>query len=100
MSMCREILTLEPAMWTFVRVPGVEPTNNAAERVIRSLVIWRKICFGTHSQEGSRFVERMMTVVCTLKQQGRNVVDYVTTSVEAAMRGQHPPSLLPSPIRQ
>ena len=95
MSMCREILTLEPALWTFVRVPGVEPTNNAAERVIRALVIWRKICFGTHSPEGSRFVERMMTVVCTLKQQGRNVVDYVTTSVEAAMRGQCPPSLLP-----
>ena len=100
MSMCREILTLEVAMWTFVRVPGVDPTNNAAERVIRALVIWRKICFGTHSPEGSRFVERMMTVACTLKQQGRNVVDYVTTSVEAAIRGQCPPSLLPSPVRK
>lgn len=100
MSMCREILTLEPALWTFVRVPGVEPTNNAAERVIRALVIWRKICFGAHSPNGSRFVERMMTVVCTLKQQGRNVVDYVTTSVEAAMHGQCPPSLLPSPVRK
>jgi transposase len=95
MSMCREMLTLEPAMWTFVRVTGVEPTNNAAERVIRALVIWRKICFGTHSPEGSRFVERMMTAACTLKQQDRNVVAYVTTSVEAAMNGQRPPSLLP-----
>lgn len=95
MSMCREILTLEPALWTFVRVPGAEPTNNAAERVIRALVIWRKICFGTHSPEGSRFVERMMTVICTLKQQGRNVVDYVTASVAAAMLHQCPPSLLP-----
>lgn len=95
MSMCREILTLEPALWTFVRVPAVEPTNNAAERVIRPLVIWRKICFGTHSAAGSRFVERMMTVVCTLKQQGRNVADYVTNSVEAAMIGRCPPSLLP-----
>jgi len=100
MSMCREILTLEEAIWTFVRVPGVEPTNNAAERVIRALVIWRKICFGTHSPEGSRFVERMMTVACTLRQQGRNVVDYVTTSVEAAMNGQRPPSLLPSPTHK
>jgi len=96
MSMCREILTLEPALWTFVRVPGVEPTNNAAERVIRALVIWRKICFGTHSPAGSRFVERMMTVVCTLKQQSRNVVDYVTASVEAAIHNQCPPSLLPA----
>jgi transposase len=100
MSMCREILTLEPALWTFVRVPGVEPTNNAAERVIRALVIWRKICFGTHSPEGSRFVERMMTVACTLNQQGRNVVNYVTASVQAAMLGQCPPSLLPAPARK
>jgi len=100
MSMCREILTMEKALWTFVRIPGVEPTNNAAERVIRALVIWRKICFGTHSQEGSRFVERMMTVACTLNQQGRNVVDYVTASVEAAMRGQCPPSLLPTPVQK
>jgi transposase len=100
MSMCREILTLEPALWTFVRIPGVEPTNNAAERVIRALVIWRKICFGTHSPEGSRFVERMMTVICTLNQQGRNVVDYVTASVDAAMHGQCPPSLLPLPIQK
>ncbi len=100
MSMCREILTVEKALWTFVRIPGVEPTNNAAERVIRALVIWRKLCFGTHSPEGSRFVERMMTVVCTLNQQGRNVVDYVTASVEAAMRGQCPPSLLPTPAQK
>jgi transposase len=96
MAMCRDILTLEPALWTFVRVPGVEPTNNAAERAIRALVIWRKICFGTHSPDGSRFVERMMTAVCTLKQQDRNIVDYVTTSVEATRFGQKPPSLLPS----
>lgn len=100
MSMCREILTLEPAMWTFVRVPGVEPTNNAAERVIRALVIWRKICFGTHSPEGSRFVERMMTVACSLKQQGRNVVDYVTAAVEAAMRGACPQSILPIDLKK
>lgn len=99
-SMCREILTLEPAIWTFVRVPGVEPTNNAAERIIRALVIWRKICFGTHSPEGSRFVERMMTAVCTLKQQGRNVVDYVTASVEAALQGRRPSSLLPATARK
>ena len=100
MSMCREILTLEPAMWTFVRVPGVEPTNNAAERVIRALVIWRKICFGTHSPEGSRFVERMMTVACSLKQQGRNVVDYVTAAVEASMRGASPQSILPIDLKK
>lgn len=95
-GMCREILKLEPALWTFVRVEGVEPTNNVAERTIRPGVIWRKICFGTHSEAGSRFVERIMTVVCTLKQQDRNIVDYVTNCVRAAMKGDRSPSLLPS----
>ncbi len=94
-GMCREILKLEPAMWTFARLEGVSPTNNAAERAIRPSVIWRKICFGTHSEAGSRFVERIMTVVCTLKQQDRNIVNYVKTCVEAQMRGDCSPSLLP-----
>ncbi len=92
---CREILTLAPALWTFVRVPGVEPTNNAAERAIRPGVLWRKGSFGSHSPAGSRFVERMMTVAATLKQQDRNVVAYVTLACEAARRGEPGPTLLP-----
>lgn len=95
-GMCREILKLEPALWTFVRIAGVSPTNNSAERSIRSSVIWRRICFGTHSAAGSRFVERIMTVVCTLKQQERNIVDYVRRCVEATIQGERLPSLLPS----
>jgi transposase len=93
---CREILTLAPALWTFVRVAGVEPTNNAAERAIRAGVLWRKGSFGSHSPAGSRFVERMMTVGATLKQQHRNVVDYVTLACEAALRGEPAPTLLPA----
>lgn len=92
---CRDLLRLEPAMWTFVRVEGVEPTNNAAERIVRGGVLWRKISFGTHSEEGSRFVERMLTTAYTLRQQNRNVFDYVTKAVEAFMRGDPPQSLLP-----
>lgn len=92
---CRRILKLAPALWTFVRVEGVEPTNNAAERAIRPGVLWRKGSFGTHSAEGSRFAERMMTVAATLKQQGRNVVDYVTQVCESALHGKLAPSLLP-----
>jgi transposase len=92
---CRELLKLEPALWTFVRVEGVEPTNNCTERIIRPGVIWRKTCFGTHSEAGSRFVERMLTVTCTLRRQGRNVVDFVTRAVEASLQGKTPPSLLP-----
>jgi transposase len=93
---CREILKLQQALWTFVRHDGVEPTNNAAERAIRPGVLWRKGSFGTQSAEGSRFVEAMMTVVATLKQQHRHVLDYVTAACEAALRGEPAPSLLPT----
>jgi transposase len=92
---CREILALEPALWTFVHVEGVEPTNNAGERRVRHGVMWRKTSFGTDSPNGSRFVERILTVVMTLRSQGRNVLDYVTTACEAALQGTMPPSLLP-----
>ena len=91
---CREILKVEPALWTFVIKEGVEPTNNAAERALRHGVLWRKSSFGTQSESGSRYVERMMTVVTTLRQQKRNVLDYLTTACEAHLRGKMPPSLL------
>src|SRR5262245_50088271 len=95
-GVCREILKLRQGLWTFVRHEGVEPTNNAAERAIRPGVLWRKGSFGTQSPEGSRFVEAMMTVVATLKQQHRNVLDYVTGACEAALWGEPAPSLLPT----
>jgi transposase len=92
---CRDILKRREALWTFVQVEGVEPTNNTAERSIRPGVLWRKGSFGTQSAEGSRFVESMMTVVATLKQQKRSVLEYLTTACEAALRGEAAPSLLP-----
>jgi len=92
---CRDILKRREALWTFVQVDGVEPTNNTAERAIRPGVLWRKGSFGTQSEEGSRFVESMMTVVATLKQQQRNVLEYLTEACEAALRGEAAPSLLP-----
>jgi transposase len=93
---CRDILKRREALWTFVQVEGVEPTNNAAQRSLRPGVLWRKGSFGTQSAEGSRFVERMMTVVTTLKQQQRNVLAYLTAACEAALRGEAAPSLLPA----
>jgi transposase len=92
---CRDLVQLATALWTFIDVPGVEPTNNAAERALRPAVLWRKGSFGTHSAAGSRFAERMLTVATTLKQQGRNVVDYVAQACVASLHGQPPPSLLP-----
>jgi transposase len=94
---CREIFKLRQALWTFVRHAGVEPTNNAAERAIRPGVLWRKGSFGTQSADGSRFVEAMMTVVATLKQQHRNVLDYLMVACQAALCGEPAPSLLPAP---
>lgn len=93
---CFEILKVDEGLWTFARVRGIEPTNNAAERALRFAVIWRRISGGTDSQCGSRFVERTLSVVATCRQQGRNVLDYLTSCFEADRRGQAIPSLLPA----
>jgi transposase len=97
---CRELLKRRQALWTFVQVEGVEPTNHTAERSIRSGVPWRKGSFGTQSEADSRFVESMLTVVATLKQQNRPVLDDLTAGHEAALRGEPAPSLLPQPDQQ
>jgi transposase len=97
---CRDILKRREALWTFVQVAGVEPTNNGAERAIRPGVLWRKGSFGTQSAAGSRFVDSMLTVVATLKQQQRSVLEYLTTACEAALRGEAAPSLLPARAQQ
>jgi transposase len=91
---CRDILKREEALWTFVHVEGVAPTNNLGERQVRHGVLWRKMCFGTQSKSGSRFAERIMTVVASLKQQKRNVLDYLTEACEATNWERSAPSLL------
>jgi transposase len=91
---CSELLKVEEGLWTFARVKGIEPTNNAAERALRHAVIWRRISGGTVSSGGSRFVERMLSVVATCRQQGRNVLDYLTSCFEADCCDQSIPSLL------
>ncbi len=93
---CRKILTLRAALWTFVRIDGVEPTNNAAERALRPAVLWRKGSFGSASERGSRFAERIMTVAATCRQQGRSVLEYLVAACEAHARGGPAPSLLPA----
>jgi transposase len=93
----RAIVKLRQALWTFVWHEGVEPTHNAPERAIRPGVLWRKGSFGTQSPERARVVEAMMTVVATLKQQHRYVLDYLTTAWEAALGGDPAPSSLPTP---
>lgn len=92
---CRRILKFSTALWTFAQKPGVEPTNNAPKRAIRPAVLWRKRSFGTHSESGSRFAERMLTTFMTLKQQQRPIVDHVREACQAFLQGHRAPSLLP-----
>jgi len=89
---CNNILKVEPALWTFVKQYDIEPTNNAAERALRRGVIWRRRSFGTQSKQGSRFVERILTVVISLRQQNRDVLDFLT---QVCIQGRPVPSLLP-----
>ena len=92
---CRNLLKREAALWTFVWEPGVEPTNNGAERPLRRAVLWRRRSCGTQSEAGSQFVERILTAVTSLRQQRRDVLDYLTAACAAAICKQPAPSLLP-----
>jgi transposase len=92
---CRNLLKREAALWTFVWEPGVEPTNNSAERPLRRAVLWRRRSFGTQSEAGSQFVARILTAVTTLRQQRRDVLEYLTAACAAAICHDPAPSLLP-----
>jgi len=92
---CRELYKHREWLWTFLRHEGVEPTNNAGERSLRHAVIWRKLSFGTQSASGSRFVETMLTVIETCRQQRRHAFTFITAAVEAHLAHQSAPSLVP-----
>src|SRR5262249_1989268 len=93
---CAALLDAGEALWTFARREGVEPTNNAAERALRPAVVWRKISYGSQSEEGLRFVERLASVVGTLRQQGRQVLNYLVEAVRAFQHGSPPPTIIPT----
>jgi transposase len=96
-GLSEELLNLWPALWMFVTIEGVEPTNNAAERALRPAVLWRKGCFGAQSEAGNRFVERILTVSATCRQQDRHLLTFLTEAVSAYWAGQPAPPLLSSP---
>lgn len=95
LGMCNELYDHRDWLWTFLDVEGVEPTNNASERALRHAVIWRKLSFGTQSRRGSQFVETMLTVIETCRQQSRNTFAHLTAAVKAHFAHQPAPSLLP-----
>ena len=94
---CRQLLKVEPALWLFTQVEGIEPTNNQTEQSIRPAVLWRRCSYGSQSAAGSLFVGRMMTVVTSLRAQGRNLLNYLAEACQAKRQGTTPPSLLPLP---
>lgn len=93
---CDELWPRRDHLWTFIEIQGIEPTNNTAERALRPAVIYRKLSFGTQSVSGSRYLERILTVSETCRQQNRNVFEYLVAAVEAKFAGTPAPSLLPS----
>lgn len=98
----REVCNLATALFihferlfTFLEHEEVEPTNNAAERILRTAVQWRKISFGNRSRNGEIAIARLLTVAQTCKRQQRHVLDYLTEAVRCHRRQVAPPSLLP-----
>lgn len=93
-AVCGDLFRRFDQLWMFLEHPDVEPTNNAAERSLRHAVIWRKVSFGTQSESGSRFVETLLTVIETCRQQNRDVLTFITESINAHWNRTPAPSML------
>lgn len=88
-----DILAHREALWTFLTNEGVEPTNNHAELELRDFVLWRKRSYGTQSERGDRFAERVMTVVRTARKQGKAVLNFIVRSITAYLESTAAPRL-------
>lgn len=91
---CRRIHHCGDDLWTFVSDARVDPTNNHAERMVRPGVLWRKMSFGTQSERGARYVERVLTVCATCRLQGRNVIEYIREACRCHILKLPVPSLI------
>ena len=95
-ALCTNLFHRWDQLWMFLTHAGVQPTNNRVEQVLRHAVIWRKLSFGTQSAAGSRFVETLLTIIETCRQQNRDLLDTLTTVLEAQNHHTPSPSLLPA----
>jgi transposase len=86
-GMARNLLKAWPALWTFAKHEGVEPTNNHAERALRSAVIYRKLSLGSQSQKGELRVARLLSAHTTCRLQRRSLFAYLTDTLAAHARG-------------
>jgi transposase len=87
------LLKIWPALWTFVTIDGIEPTNNLAERALRAPVIHRKVSLGTQSHNGERFAERALSAAGTCRLQSRSLFTYLSELLTAHNRGDPFPAL-------
>lgn len=95
-SLCDRLYDDMPKLWMFSEFTNVDPTNNLAERDLRKLVIWRKKSYGTRSDRGKFFVERISTVAETLRKANCNILSFITKAVSAFYSGEAAPLLTPS----
>ncbi len=95
-ALCQNLFHLWDQLWMFLTHAGVQPTNIRAEQVLRHAVIWRKLSFGTQSAAGSLIVETLLTIIETCRQQQRDLLDILTTALEAPNHHSPGPSLLPA----
>jgi transposase len=84
--MRKELYEHRDWLWTFADIQGIEPTNNTAERALRPAVIYRKLSFGTQSEAGSRFIERMLTISETHRLQKRHIYQWLCDAVDASLK--------------
>jgi len=82
-------------LFTFLEHPGVEPTNNSAERALRTGVQWRKISFGNRSADGELATARLLTIAETCDLQRLNILAYLSAAIACHRSRQQPASLLP-----
>ena len=91
---CRDILKHKEYLWSFVEDQNVDPTNNFAEQIVRQGVLWRKTSFGTQSERGARYVERILTVCATCRLQGRSIIEYLRHACHNHLNGMLAPNLV------
>jgi len=92
-GLARNLLKIWPALWTFATRPGVQPTNNHAERALRSAVIARKLSLGSQSEHGEKRIARLLSVHTTCRLQHRSLHAYLIDVISANARGQPAPLL-------
>jgi hypothetical protein len=93
-TFAKNLLKRWPALWTFTSVPGIEPTNNHAERGLRGAVIYRKLSLGSQSEGGERAIERLLSASITCRLQKRSLFAYLSEVLAASIRGDPVPSLV------